>query len=93
MEKVKAFIKDLQEKGIPVLFLRNNDGKPSITLTTVVVSFIICIASLVDSVANSELLGGLNFDNCLNLFVTSMVLYLGRSFQKGGLKSDPGVKE
>ena len=93
LERIKVFIKTLQEKGVPLFFIRNNDGKPSITLTTVVISFIVCLAALVDNVSTSKLLGGLNFDNCLNLYVTSMILYLGRSLQKGGLKSDAGTKE
>lgn len=77
-----AYLKDLLNKGVTVPILKDPvTKKPSITFTTVVISFIIA------AVALSKTLGkDLSFSDALSLYVASSFLYLGRKFQNTGGK-------
>lgn len=84
MEKIKQLIKDLQSKGVPLLYLQDPKTKqPSITFTMMVISFVLCVAAVIAKVAESKLLGGLNFEYCLQLLMATGAGYLGRKFQSG----------
>ena len=48
-----------------------------------VISFILCVGAAIAKVSESKLLGGLNFEYCLQLLMATMTVYLGRKFQSG----------
>lgn len=81
MEKIKALIKTMQEKGIPVLFVRDPKTKePSVSLTMVVVSFGLCVIGIIGK------MGGywqIDINQSLNLLSISSALYWGRKFSSG----------
>lgn len=82
MEKLKQLVKDLQDKGIPLIYLRDPKTQlPSITFSMMVISFVLCVGAVIAKVAESKLLGGLNFEYCLQLLMATGAAYLGRKFQ------------
>ncbi len=84
MEKLKALAKGLQEKGIPLIYLRDpKTQEPSVTFSMMVVSFVLCTGAVIAKVAESKLLGGLNFEYCLQLLMATGAGYLGRKFMSG----------
>lgn len=84
MEKLKQLLKDMQDRGIPLLYLRDPKTKePSVTFSMMVVSFVLCVGAVIAKVAESKLLGGLNFDYCLQLLMATGAGYLGRKFMSG----------
>ena len=84
MEKLKALVKSLQDKGIPLVYLQDPKTQlPSITFSMMVISFVLCVAAVIAKVAESKLLGGLNFEYCLQLLMATGAGYLGRKFQSG----------
>lgn len=93
MNKLQKVLSDYVKRGLPFLFLRSKDGNPSVTLTTVVISFIICVISLIPVISDSEYVGGIDFDNALNLYIGSLVLYLGRKVQSTNLTSEINKEE
>jgi len=76
-EKIKQFIFNLNEKGIPLPLLRDpkTDG-PSVTLTLMLISFALAAGALVGKF--SKLLGDLDTSGANYLFLTTAGLYLGR---------------
>jgi hypothetical protein len=79
--KIKAFIKDLNDRGIPTPIMRDMiSGKPSITYTMLLVSFALTVLSSFKLGANTL---GLNFDQCLQLLGYVGIGYIGRKYQKG----------
>ena len=84
MEKLKALLKDLQDRGVPLFYLRDpKTREPSVTFSMTVISFILCVGAVIAKVAESKLLGGLNFDYCLQLLMATGAAYLGRKFMSG----------
>ena len=81
INKIKAFIQKLNEKGIPTPILRDMvSSKPSITYTMTLISFILVLLSLFKF---GETKLGLHFDQCLQLLGYVGIGYIGRKFQKG----------
>lgn len=81
LEKIKVFIKNLNEKGIPTPIFRDMvSNKPSITYTMLIVSFILTVLSSFKFGTDNL---GLNFNQCLELLGYVGVGYIGRKWQKG----------
>ena len=79
--KIKGFLKQLNEKGIPTPILRDMVSmKPSITYTMLLVSFILTVLSAFKLGAEKL---GLNFNQCLELLGYVGIGYIGRKYQKG----------
>jgi len=86
MEKIKQIIKDLQDKGLPIVILQDIvTKKPSITFTFFVLSGIMCLLAAIDS---SKTLSGLNFDEALKFFDACSMVYVGRSAVKALTKTE-----
>lgn len=81
--KIKNFMKQLNERGIPTPIFRDMVSmKPSITYTMLVVSFILVVISSF-KLGSDKL--GLNFNQCLELLQFTGLGYIGRKFQKGNV--------
>lgn len=78
MDKLKQFIRTLNEKGIPLPLLRDR-GIASVSLTMMFISFNMCIIGLMGKAAG--LLGGVDLGQALTLFGITASLYWGRKFQ------------
>ena len=79
--KIKSVINTLNEKGIPTPIMRDMiSGKPSITYTMMLVSFVLTILASFN-LGEEQL--GLKFDQCLQLLSYVGIGYIGRKFQKG----------
>jgi hypothetical protein len=90
--KIKEAIKKLQEYGIPIFFLRDFKKKePSVSLTMMVISFNLCLFSLVNKFA--KIVDGVDIENSLQLFLVTASLYFGRSFSKKMLDSNDSDKK
>ncbi len=77
VEQLKKLLKDLQEKGLPIVVLRDNlTGKPSITYSFFVISGILVILGLIGKFAKVS--GGIDMDNALNFFYGCGAMYIGR---------------
>ena len=80
-DKFKAFIKDLQDKGVVLLFVKDPVSKqPSVSLTLLIVSFTLCIVSLLTKF--SGLVGGVDVDNTFELLLITAGLYFSRGLSK-----------
>lgn len=89
-EKFKKQIAYWQKNGVPILFWRDEQKKaPSVSLTMMLVSFILCILSLINKAA--KVVEGVDVENSLQLFMICAGLYFGRSF--GKLKSSEDEKK
>lgn len=86
-EKLKAFIQKMNENGVPLPILRDANGKGSYTLTMYVISFTLCAIALIGKLAG--FLGGVNFSECLSLYMACSGAYLGRKWQKGSETLEP----
>lgn len=88
-EKVKAKLKELQEKGLPIVVLRDvATGQPSITYTLFIVSAIMCLLAQVEY---SRATIDLNFGEAIQFFDSCAMAYLGRHVIKmfnGGSNGD-----
>lgn len=81
LEKLKEHIKQLQEKGLPLVFLRDPISKlPSVSLTLLIISFLLSVFSLINKFA--KVVDGVDVDNTLELLVITSSLYFGRSLSK-----------
>jgi hypothetical protein len=75
--KLKSIIKQLQDKGLPIIILRDNlTGKPSITYSFFVLSGLMVVLGLIGKFA--KLSGGIDMDNALLFYYASSATYLGR---------------
>lgn len=80
MDKLKQFIRTLNEKGIPLpLATDPKTGLASVSLTMMFISFNMCIIGLMGKAAG--LLGGVDLGQALTLFGITASLYWGRKFQ------------
>lgn len=85
VEQFKAHIKQLQNKGLPIIVLRDIvTKKPSITFTFFVVSGLLVVAGLIGKFA--EISGGIDMDNALSFFYGSGAMYIGRKFTSTNFK-------
>lgn len=79
-DKWKQFVRDMNQKGIPVPTIRDpKTGFGSISLTLVFLSSVIIITGIVGKSAGA--LGGLDMNMAMEFFWTSTALYFGRQFQ------------
>jgi len=93
LQEAKAWfdgeLKKLQDKGIPLVFFQDYKTKePSVSFTMLIVSFMLCVGAVIAKVAESKLLGGLNFEYCLQLLMFSGALYFGRNLSSGSVKME-----
>lgn len=81
LEKIKQKIKELQEKGLPIIFFRDPlTKKPSVSLTLLLISFVLSIFSLINKFA--KIVDGVDVDNTLELLIITASLYFGRAMSK-----------
>lgn len=88
-DKWLEIVRGANERGIPLPLIRI-DGKPTFSGTLTFISFNIWVISVIGKLAGS--LGGMNPDQCLNMFLACAGLYWGRKFQGDGKKVDLGGK-
>lgn len=88
-DKWLDMVRGANERGVPIPMLRDaKTGLGSFSLTLVFISFNVWLASVIGKVAG--VLGGMNPDQCLNMFLACAGLYWGRKFQKDGTKTELG---
>lgn len=81
LEQLKQKIKELQEKGFPIIFLRDPlTKKPSVSLSLLLISFLLTIFSLINKFA--KIVDGVDVDNTLELLIITASLYFSRSLSK-----------
>jgi hypothetical protein len=81
LEKLKQLIKELQDKGAPLVFLRDPITKlPSVSLSLLIISFILSIFALINKFA--KVVDGVDVENTLQLLIICASLYFGRSLSK-----------
>lgn len=81
LEKIKQKIQELQEQGVPLLFAKDPVSKqPSVSLSLLLVSFCLCIFSLINKFA--KIVEGVDIENSLQLLIICASLYFGRSLSK-----------
>jgi hypothetical protein len=79
--EVKSKLKELQEKGIPLLFIKDPiTKKPSVSLSLLIISFVLSVFSLANKFA--KIVEGVDVDNTLQLLIICASLYFGRSLSK-----------
>lgn len=86
LEKLKELSRKMNDKGIPLPTITDpKSGKGSVSLTLVFISFNLCVAGIVGKWAG--LMGGIDVNQALNLFMVCAGLYWGRKLQKDGEKT------
>jgi len=81
LEKLKELIKELQDKGATLVFLRDPITKlPSVSLSLLIISFILSIFALINKFA--KVVDGVDVENTLQLLIICASLYFGRSLSK-----------
>jgi hypothetical protein len=81
VNKLKQILKEMQENGVVLLFVRDPVSKqPSVSLTLLIVSFTLTVLSLLNKVA--KLVDGVDIENTLQLLIICASLYFGRSLSK-----------
>lgn len=81
LEQIKQKIKELQDQGFPVIFLRDPITKqPSVSLSLLIISFILSLLSLLNKFA--KVVEGVDVENTLQLLIICASLYFGRSLSK-----------
>lgn len=81
IEKIKEFIKKLNDSGVPVPLIRIN-GNPTLTGTMVVISFNTALLGQIGKIAN--ILGTVDLSQANYLFMICLGAYLGRKMQGNG---------
>lgn len=86
-KKFKNQIRKWQQHGVPILFWRDEQKKaPSVSLTMMLISFILCVFSLINKFA--KIVEGVDVENSMQLFMICAGLYFGRSLGKNKSKLD-----
>jgi hypothetical protein len=81
LEKLKAKLKERKEQGFDIIFLRDPTTKlPSVSLTLLIISFTMCMLSLLNKFA--KVVDGVDIENTLELLIICASLYFGRSLSK-----------
>lgn len=89
MEKLKEFLKKLNESGIPLPTIRDpKTGRGSITLTMFWIAFNVALLTLAGKMV--DIIGDVDYSNVLWLFAITGSFYLGRKFQGDGKNIDFG---
>jgi hypothetical protein len=79
--KIKSVIERFQKEGLPIFFIRDPlSGKPSVSLTMLVISFTLCMVSIVNKFA--KIVEGVDMENSKELLIICASLYFGRSISK-----------
>lgn len=92
INKIKQFIFNLNEKGVPLPFVRDpGTDQPSATLTMMIISFAIAAGGLMGKFA--KVLGDVDVSGANYLFLTAAGLYLGRRINSDGKKTEISSKE
>lgn len=93
IDLIKEKIKELQDKGLPIVLLQDNiTKKPSITFTFFVISGAMVILGLIGKFV--KVAGGIDIDNALNFFYGCGAMYIGRKFtSKSGEISEKNKEE
>jgi len=82
----------LNKKGIPLPLLRDpTTSQGSVSLTMMVTSFVVCLITLAGKITN--VVGEVDYSNCLWLFGICSSLYFGRKLNKKSLKEIKDVQE
>jgi hypothetical protein len=77
----KEFLKNLQESGVPLFFIKDPvEKKPSVSLTLLIISFLLSLFSLLNKFA--KIFDGVDVENTLQLLIICASLYFGRSLSK-----------
>lgn len=85
MDRLKELLDKLKNNGVPLIFFRDYaTGKPSITFTMSVVSFVLCVLSVIAKFDKSSFFGDIDYTETSNLLIISLGAYIGRKFQSNG---------
>ncbi len=85
IERLKSLLNRLKDNGVPLVFFRDYaTGKPSITFSMSVISFVLCVCAVIAKVNNSKFFGDIDYSECSNLLIISLGAYIGRKFQSDG---------
>lgn len=92
-QKFKRKLTQLAANGVPIFVIKDPKTKmPSVSLTLVFISFNVWLASVIGKISGH--LGGMNTNDCLNMFLSAAALYFGRKFQQSDSgKSSLGKEE
>jgi hypothetical protein len=92
INKIKQFIFNLNEKGVPLPLVRDpNTDSPSVTMTMMIIAFVIAAGGLIGKFA--KILGDVDVSAANYLFLTSAGLYLGRRMSGDATKTEISSKE
>lgn len=90
-DKINNKIKDWQKEGVPILFWRDEQKKaPSVSLTMMLISFALCVFSLINKFA--KVVDGVDVENSMQLFLICAGLYFGRSLSKKTQTDDKTIE-
>jgi len=80
-DKLLLKIKELQEKGVPLMWFKDPLTKlPSVSLTLMLISFTLVLFGLINKWA--KIVEGIDVDSSTELFLITAGLYFGRSLSK-----------
>ena len=81
VNKIKKKLKELQDTGFPIIFVRDPLTKlPSVSLTLLLIAFCLTVFSLINKF--TKIVDGVDVDNTLELLIVCASLYFGRAFSK-----------
>lgn len=91
LDKIKAAIKYMNEKGVPLPLLKSNTQHPSVSLTLLWISSVFVILSLLSSVTGLKI----SLYESLSFYITSAVLYYNRNakISKDGIEITSNKEE
>lgn len=91
LDKIKAAIKYMNERGVPIPLLRDNTKYPSVSLTLLWISSVFVILSLLSSVTGLKI----SLYESLAFYITSAVLYYNRNakISKDGIEITSNKEE
>lgn len=90
-DKINNKIKHWQKEGVPILFWRDEQKKsPSVSLTMMLISFALCVFSLINKFA--KVVDGVDVENSMQLFLICAGLYFGRSLSKKAQTDDKTIE-
>lgn len=80
-KKLQNKMTDLQKNGIPIFFFRDEQKKsPSVSLTMMMISFGLCVLSIVSKFFKINQI--VDIENSIQLLMITSSLYFGRSLGK-----------
>jgi hypothetical protein len=85
INKIKQFIFNLNEKGVPLPLIRDPKlNGPSVSLTLMVISFAIAVLGLIGKM--TKYLGEVDINGATYLFISTAALYFGRKMSGDSTK-------